>query len=365
MEKKRRAWSFLVGRIAGIEIRVHLTFLLLVPLFAYGLDPDNPFSGILWLVLLFSCVLAHELAHSLVAQRRGGKVESIVLLPIGGVSKLADLPENWRDELLVSAAGPFMSLALAVVFAFIAVVGNVALWPFDFLDGGMLHRLAWTNLFLAGFNLLPAFPMDGGRVFRALLERKHDRESATRQAASMGRGMAVAMILVGVLLNFWLVVIGVFIYFGASTEEAGTILHLKARSLAVSDVMIFDPAVLDADLRVRELDFLLHHRAQRDFPVVAEDQYLGMLSADTVARADPEERVGALHLDGVPLLGLEDSLEQSLAHLGVEGRRAVPVGDESGQVTGLLLASDVLRAVERLLSPRSDGLLQQRGTGKR
>ena len=241
-----RRLSFRIGTIAGIEIRVHVTFLMLVALVALAATTEQGpglASGLSWLVALFACVVAHELGHSLVARRHGIPTVEIELLPIGGVSKLAGSPDDPRVELRIAIAGPIVSMILAIAFGLAAAVARVAMWPPTLYGGGFLARLAWVNLLLAAFNLLPAMPLDGGRVFRSMLERRVDRERATRLAARVARGVAVAMVGLGIVLNAWLILIGVFVYFASSAEERATLIHERVKSRHVSDVMIDNPIV--------------------------------------------------------------------------------------------------------------------------
>jgi Zn-dependent protease len=199
------AWSFPVGRVFGIAIRLHVTFVLLLALFAS--------AGLLgWVMMVFGCVLIHELAHSVTAKRHGLQVEEIVLLPIGGVSRIRNLGDDPRLEALVAAVGPLSSLGLAVAAALAATAFGVGLLPPAVSSGGFLARLAWLNLLLAGFNILPAIPMDGGRVLRALLSLRHDPDTATRIAATVSRGLAGAMFVAGLLFDVWLVLIAGFVY---------------------------------------------------------------------------------------------------------------------------------------------------------
>ena len=143
-------------------------------------------GGLAWLAIVFGCIVVHELAHSLVARRRGALVREIVLLPIGGVSRLENLPESPSDELAIAIVGPAASVALAGAAALAEVALRQPLLPVDLAGGPLLARLVWFNLIIAGFNLLPAFPLDGGRVFRAVLERRYDLERATHLARASG-----------------------------------------------------------------------------------------------------------------------------------------------------------------------------------
>ena len=227
-------WSLPIVRVAGIEIRIHATFLILVALFAFGSSArggPGVVGGLLWLALIAACVVVHELAHSIVAIHRGATVREIVLLPIGGVSKLENLPETPRDEFAIAIAGPLASFGIAALGAAIAGLFGQSLLPVDLYGGPILHKVVWFNLIVGAFNLLPAFPLDGGRVLRSLLERRFDLERATRQAARIGRIVALAMMAIGLFADWWLVFIGVFVYFGAAAEEAATIVHIRQSTI--------------------------------------------------------------------------------------------------------------------------------------
>ena len=230
-------WSIVVARISAIDIRVHASFLILVALFAWA-APEPGASGaawsLLWLVALFASVVVHELAHCVVARRRGGEVHEILLFPLGGISKLEHLPETAADEFAIAIVGPLTSLALGVVALGVGAGLGGSVVPIDLLGGAWLVRLGWLNLILGVFNLLPAFPLDGGRVLRAFLERRHDLIRATRIATRVGHALAVALIFIGVLFDFWLALIGIFVYLGASAEEAGTIVHARLRGRRVA-----------------------------------------------------------------------------------------------------------------------------------
>lgn len=235
--------SFPVARVRGIEVRVHWTFLLLLALFAWA-GPASGFgssyAAVAWVLLLFACVVAHEFAHSIVARRRGGDVHEIMLFPLGGVSKLEHLPEAPADELAIAIAGPLCSLAIAFGAAVLAVAVGRPLLPPDLVQGPWLSRVVWANALLAAFNLLPAFPLDGGRVFRALLERRFDLLTATRIATRVGHALAAVFVVVGLAVDVWLVLIGLFVYFGASAEERATIIHTRLKGHQVFEVMRVD-----------------------------------------------------------------------------------------------------------------------------
>ena len=234
-DRGRSSWR--IARLAGIDIRVHPTFLVIVVLALAGWFGDVG-AGLLWLLVVFGSVLTHELAHSVVARRRGIAVRDILLLPIGGVSEMERLPERSKDELAVSAAGPATSFVIAAAAAVAAWLTGTTMLPVDLVDGSIVHRILWANVMLGGFNLVPAFPLDGGRVLRAALAERYGLERATRTAARLGRAVAIGMGIVGLLGNIWLLVIAVFIYLGGRTEETATMVHLRLGPRRVRDVMV-------------------------------------------------------------------------------------------------------------------------------
>ena len=211
-----------MGQIWGVEIRLHWTFfgLILLVMWAYaGAGRRAVESGLLWIVAIFGSVLVHELMHCVVARRRGAVVEDILLMPLGGLSQMHEMPEAPGDELAIAAVGPLTNFLLALLFMAGGLGFGARLWPPTLFGGPWLARLLWMNILLGAFNLLPAIPMDGGRVLRAALARRHDRRTATAMAARIARFCAGAMILVGFFYDFWLILIGIFVLLGASAEE--------------------------------------------------------------------------------------------------------------------------------------------------
>lgn len=220
VETIQRRGSIRIARLFGIDVRLHWTFLLLIPLVALESSDRSQFlMNLLWIVAVFGSVLFHELSHCFVARRRGAVVEDILLIPIGGLSEMQQVPRAPSDEAAIAVVGPLASLALGVVLAAAGALAGAQLWPPTLFAGSWFSRLAWLNVLLGGFNLLPALPMDGGRVLRALLARNHDRRSATRIAGRIARVLAFAMAVFGILYDYWLVIIAIFVWFGARSEE--------------------------------------------------------------------------------------------------------------------------------------------------
>lgn len=211
-----------IANIRGIPIRVHISLWILLPIIAMtGPYPPIPW-GLVFAASLFACVALHELGHALVALSKGVRVRDILLLPIGGVAQMEEMPSEPRDEIRIAAAGPAVSLLLALIFGFIGMLLMLSFGPQAVLRAPVLSlpiQLAFFNLILALFNLAPSFPMDGGRIFRAWMTPRVGKVEATRRAAKIGRIMAVAFGLVGLFsMNFFLIAIAVFIYFSAGAE---------------------------------------------------------------------------------------------------------------------------------------------------
>ena len=348
--RRRARLSWRLVTLAGIDVRIHVTFLLLIALVALGSTaPGGPglASGLSWLFALFACVVVHELSHSYVARRNGIPVVSIDLLPIGGVSRMGRLPEDPGVELRMAAAGPAASVALGVVFAAAAALSGAAIWPPSLTGGGLLARLAWANLLLAGFNLLPAFPLDGGRVLRAALEEHRDRAAATHLAARVGRLFAAAMIAGGLLVNLWLVLIGVFIYFGSWAEESATLVHELVKDLRVRDVMIDPGVLLTTTTPAQAVGETVWHSAQREFAVVTPaGAYAGLVSATALLDAEGRATVGEVVSRDAAHLSPGDPLEESGLLSGDVDVAAVVA---EGRVVGLARSADAMALAQRLL----------------
>jgi Zn-dependent protease len=219
-------WSLKLGRVAGIDIYVHWTFFLLLAWVAYlhiaaGEGTNLILTGVAFVVALFGCVVLHKLGHALMAQRFGCRTRDISLLPIGGVARLEQIPEIPWQEFLVAVAGPAVNVAIAIVLLGILLFAG---WAYQFTEvalvgGAFLAKLMWVNIGLVLFNMLPAFPMDGGRVLRALLATTMSRVQATHIAARVGQAMAILFAIGGFISGNWsLLLIAFFVYLGAEGE---------------------------------------------------------------------------------------------------------------------------------------------------
>lgn len=333
-------WSIPLGRVAGIRISLHVSFFLLVAVFAIVESRPGGLGvvdGLLWLAVIFSCVLLHELAHSVVARSKGLVVRSIVLLPIGGVSQIEKMPDKWQDELAIAAAGPALSLFLGAIAAMGSLVSGQGLLPVNLYSGALWPRVAWLNVILAMFNLLPAFPLDGGRVLRALLERRWDIRSATIRAAQLGRGLGIVMVIVGLFWNLWLILIGVVVFLGATQEEASVVVHYRLHGLRVRQLMRSPVMTVDAAQAVETLSGWW-----RGPQIVTRDGvYYGVIDTSAIEPSGPGQHIGALTDREVPSLGPDEDIgDTALDRLLASGYRVLPVVD-NGIVVGVLVLDDV------------------------
>jgi Zn-dependent protease/CBS domain-containing protein len=352
--------SFKIGRFSGIDVRVHWTFFLLLAFFGFiGYQTSGSLVGALTetvtIVALFFCVLLHEFGHSLVAQRLGLEIHSITLLPLGGVSNLESLPEKPADEVKITLAGPLVNVVLAPIFVGLGILfGAVPRMPTDLFMGiGSVGQffvyLGYLNVVLAVFNLIPAFPLDGGRILRALLATRLGAVRATDISSAVGQLFAVAFFLIGLLGgNLLLALVAVFIYFGASGEAQMVRQHEQTRGLTVSDVMGTKPrteTVTPSHTFGQVLDSVIHGY-QEDFPVVDESGNLvGMLTREEIMTAahSPEryQSVRDLMKTNVPTISSQaDLFEDGLRILQQSGLRALPV-TENGELVGMLTIEDV------------------------
>ena len=295
-------WSWRVGRIAGIDLYVHVTFVILVGWVALShylarRSGADALMGVAFILTLFAIVVLHELGHALTARRFGIPTRDITLLPIGGVARLERMPEDPKQELLVALAGPAVNVMLAGILFLVVDLGP-GLAPYGEVvrvGGSFLDQMLWVNVSLAAFNLLPAFPMDGGRVLRALLAMRMEYVRATQVAAGIGQAMAVLFGFVGLFTNPFLVFIALFVWLGAAAEASTVQMRSALGNIPVRKAMITDFRVLaPQDPLGRAVDHVLAG-FQQDFPVVEHGQVAGVLTrADllsALARRGQEARV--------------------------------------------------------------------------
>jgi Zn-dependent protease/CBS domain-containing protein len=350
--------------VQGIEVKMHITFPLILILAAaqFGYLNERAFSlsgaifGMVITLLLFICVVIHELAHSLTSTRMGFPVRDIVLLPLGGVSQIERMPEGPAQEFLLAIAGPISNLIIAgVLIAVGLLLGMDINLRIDFTSLGWKDSLSYlvgTNLGLAAFNLIPAFPMDGGRVLRALLASVMPYARATALAARVGQSLSWGLGLIGLLTgNFLWFLIAIFVYFGAAQEGRTAQIRSVLQDLRVHQAFSRDALFLSPDDPVSRAADLTLESFQADFPVCDEGRLVGLLTHTDVIRTlkqrQPETRVRTVMQTEFPILGLADGLFEAHRQMAKVGLDALPVMDGE-RFLGLLTRRDVSEVYQLL-----------------
>lgn len=345
-------WSFPIGRLLGSELRVHVTFFLLIAWVGFSAYGSGGAVGALWNILfvlaLFACVVAHEYGHALMARRYGIRTPDITLLPIGGLARLERMPKKPGQEIAVALAGPAVNIVIcAVLFLLGARIGTDTLSSVENPNADFWGRLALVNLFLAVFNLIPAFPMDGGRVFRALLCLWLDRVMATRVAATAGRVLALGLGFYGLSSgNPVLVLIAVFVFFAAGAESQDVAMRAVSRSLVARDAMITSFETLTPADTLNSAAQAVIRSTQHEFPVVdTSGALLGFVTRSRLfaALAGEEPRttpaVSVMDAD-IPRVALTDGLERVLEALH-NGAPAVAVCAANGIMLGYITPENI------------------------
>jgi Zn-dependent protease/CBS domain-containing protein len=344
-------YSLSLGRVAGIQVFVHWTFLILIGYIVYsnlkqGMGTVDILWSILFILTLFACVTLHELGHALAARRYNIKTANITLLPIGGVAQLESMPEKPKEELVVALAGPMVNVVIAgLLFPLLSLSGGLDdLDVTRFSHHNFLPSLMVVNIWLAVFNMIPAFPMDGGRVLRALLSFKFERHVATRIAASIGQLLAIGFVFVGFFSNPFLIFIGVFIFLGAQGEAQ----YAQARSLlsgytVANAVMKQVPTLKPTDTIEYASDQLLASQ-NKNFLVVDGASVLGTLSRDEIIKALRENK-GAETVDRFInreflSLQIQMPLEDAWTTLRTKQQSAAPVFSNN-ELVGMLDTENV------------------------
>lgn len=354
-------WSFPIAKIAGIDIKVHVTFFLILVLGAvqwgtpYG--PTGAVYGVLLMILLFVCVTLHELGHSIAAQRFGIPVREIVLLPLGGVALLSRNPSKPWHELIIAAAGPLVNVVIAAVL--VGVTGAVA--AIGTFDSSALQQnappslsslLVWllqANVFLVLFNLIPAFPLDGGRIFRAILAMWLPMPRATRIASGVGQGIAILLGVLGVATgNFSLVLVAVFVFFGAGQENAEGQARTRLVTKRVGDAYNQHALTLEIGDRVSKVVDYILTSYQPDFAVLQGTRLLGIVTRDDVLRAlasDPRDMfVTGIMQREIVRVQPDMTLDEVRDEMQAKNARTVAVFD-SETYLGLVSLDDISEAL--------------------
>lgn len=349
-------WSFQVARIAGIDVRIHVTFLLLLAWFAFVYFAEGGyaamFAGLTFIILLFVCVVLHEFGHALAARAYGINTPDITLLPIGGVARLERMPDKPWQELVVALAGPAVNVVIAIGL-YIVIGRFFGLGDLQEMTegrGNLLTQLLAINVVLVVFNLLPAFPMDGGRVLRALLATRLTHARATRIAAGIGQVVAVLFGLLGLFGgNPFLLFIAVFVFFGARAEAGFATFKENAEGTHVAAIMRPLGPVLLTGMTVSDAVQTAMQGHDGVLPVTDPDlRLVGVIPADSLARAlrwDPTARIDQMVRDDFAAIVADASLSQAVGVMRASSQSVFPVVNAAGQLVGMLRREDLEQAL--------------------
>jgi Zn-dependent protease/CBS domain-containing protein len=364
-----RSWSVSVGRMFGVDIRIHLTFLIL-PVFIYWTDyatrQQNANGGrdLALVGIILACVAAHEFGHMLAARRFGLIPKALILLPLTGValydeSRVEKQPSTliWKREARIALIGPLVNLALASLAAAVITAANsgVELWKWPFLLGTNLPRsIVWANIYLAFVNLLPAYPLDGGRLVRVYFTRKLDVSSATRRAVTISTAMSMVLIFAGLFSNPWLTMVGVIIFSAAQLEERALVFQSVLDNVRLEEVMLTDFATLSpADTLEDALEKAVHS-LQDDFPVVRGSDMVGVISRQRILealRAEGNGYVQAVMSKIFEVSVRQDSLGTAFRKLTARNSSIIPVVEDQ-RLVGIVTLQNLMHSMSLLAESR-------------
>ncbi len=359
-----KSWSLKLGRLFKIDVYIHWTFwILMIWIFLMHFRAGNGLQQAVlaagFIVALFACVVAHEFGHALTARRYGIKTKDITLYPIGGVASLEKMPDKPGQEFLVAVAGPAVNVVIAgALWAVISFTGTMpdpeVLEKAEALsDVPFLFTLLSANILLAGFNMIPAFPMDGGRALRALLSTAMERPRATQIAATVGQVLAITFVFLGFYYNFWLVFIGLFVFLGAGIEAAGEQTRSELSGLKVRDALMRRFTNLSPyDTLSTAVDALLNSQ-ETNFVVEDFGEPIGLLTRNEIIKGlsekGPEARVSSFMNREFFVVGPDLGLSEFLQEVSSHGRDVALVMHE-GELLGMIDRENV---EERLLVERA------------
>jgi len=352
-------WAIRLGRIAGIEVRIHLTFFLLLAWLAVS---DYQFGGLHealhWTVftcLVFFCVLLHEFGHAFAARRYGIRTPDITLFPFGGVARIERMPEKPSQEVVIALAGPAVNVVIAAaLWLGFALFGSPVRMGTVELEHSIAVQLLAANVMLLLFNLIPAFPMDGGRVLRALLAMRLGHNRATQLAAHIGQALSIALGFAGVFgisaLNFppspMLIIVAFFVFTAAANEAGAVQMQSVIRGLSVSAAMLTEFKALPRNASLGEAADVLLHTSQHEFPVIDPDGTLrGIFTrGDLVAalrESGPEAPVLGVMREDFPIVHPRTPFDEAFRMMQQYGSTVLPVTDEEGRLAGLFTMENI------------------------
>jgi Zn-dependent protease/CBS domain-containing protein len=355
--------SFKIGTIIGIPVKLHITFLLILPVFAFVFATTEPplgFAGtaseiivyilsFITTILLFACILLHEAGHSYVAKGFGVEIKDITLLLFGGVSSMEEIPRVPSQELKMAFAGPFVSFVIGITL----LVSNVLISSYaaSYSDTSiflMFNILGSINIVLGLFNLLPAFPMDGGRLLRAWYAKRMSYVKATHYAAYFGKMFAFIMGIIGLFFNPWLILIAFFVYIGASEEDRSTTINVLLEKYSVKEIMTSDVVSVSSDISVEELSKFMFENKHLGYPVLKDNSLKGIVTFTDIRNILPHERYAKLVSDimtkDIISVSPQDTASEAFKVMTRNNIGRVLVMD-NGELAGILSRTDLMRAM--------------------
>jgi Zn-dependent protease/predicted transcriptional regulator len=362
--------SVQIGKIIGIPIKIHFTFLLILALFAWtftassvslfgftigygGLAIDlflKILLGTFLAILLFICVVLHEVGHSYVTQRYGYKIHGITLFVFGGISQAEEIPRNPKMEFMIAVTGPAISIFLGAIFYVIYLLTNT--FSATIVTQGVsitVGTLAFYNVLLGLFNLIPAFPIDGGRVLRSILATRMEYRKATKIASNVGKGFAVLMAIIGIFFNIWLVLIAIFVFLGASEEDKSLQISITLENFKVKDLMTPVIDSIPPTMNLQEFsEFMIAHK-HLGYPVMENNSLLGMISINELHKADHQKLKNTLVQDVMrrDILSISPDESASTAFkIMTRNNHERLIVQKNGKYLGILSWSDLQRAVD-------------------
>jgi Zn-dependent protease len=349
-------WSWKLGRIAGIAVYVHATFLILIVwlgmrALSAGADLPTFLAEVAFVSLVFACIVLHELGHALAARRYGIETRDITLLPIGGIARLERMPDDAWQELVVALAGPAVNVAIGGgLFVLLSFAGGaVPAPPTDLWQGSLFERLMWVNVVILVFNLIPAFPMDGGRALRALLATRLPHVRATRIAAGLGQAFAIIFGLLGLVSNPFLVLIALFVWIGAAGELGVAELKSALHGIPVEQAMLTDFRTLEVSDPLAAAVELTLAGSQKDFPVLDRGRLVGVLGQSALlqalSRGTEASRVADAMAPAPRPAELRAPLGPLLERLQSESAQLIPVM-RGGELAGIVTTDNVLELLQ-------------------
>jgi len=363
-----RSWSISVGRLFGVDVRLHLTFIIL-PLFVFWTEYNAHHSAsgsrdIALVGIILACVAAHECGHMFAARRFGMIPKALILLPLTGValydeSRVEKHPAQlvWQRELQLALIGPLVNLVLAVlaIAVLASATPNVELWSWPFLSPRNLPRsIVWANLYIALLNLVPAYPLDGGRILRAFMARTNDLPSATRRAVSISTAISMVLIFAGLFSDNWLTMVGVIIFSAAQLEERALVFQSVLDNVRLEEVMLTDFATLSpADTLEDALEKAVHS-LQDDFPVVRGSDMVGVISRQRILdalRAEGNGYVQAVMNKIFDVSLRHDSLGSAFRKLTARSSSIIPVVEDQ-RLIGIVTLQNLMHSMALLAESR-------------